>query len=354
MNICHIAFCADTVSYMVTKAISSAGHNIHVCFAAPDHDETSINKVRHRLVRIPGVTVLSDNEVRAQKNSYDRLIIQMFPRPHVMESCQIIKPVAERAKRITLISAGDRSLYWRTAYKMQWRELRAFGKWIMRIDRIVYKDGFHPFDIFALIKSRKALGFNIHSAFMDDEYKFGYIQKQDWEPEATRPYSINFMGSQDPKRRKRILDSIRPLFVDSGISSKRSSTNKANVWHEFSDEKPNALEPLEFVDILSNSDFTLCPPGYSLITHRLIESLLRGSIPVLNEYELNIYDIGLKDGVNCIAAQSDNWSATIKRSFAMDQKEITAIRKNIISLVKERLLYPVSAKEMRERLFILD
>ena len=125
---------------------------------------------------------------------------------------------------------------------------------------------------------------------MDDEYKFAYIQKQDWKPAETRPYSINFMGSQDPNRRKLILDSIRPLFVESEQSSYKSSTHKVNVWHEFSDEKPNALKPVEFVDVLSNSDFTLCPPGYSLITHRLIESLLRGSIPILNEYELDIYN----------------------------------------------------------------
>jgi len=337
---------------MVAKALSSAGHNIHIYFDAPDHDETSVNKNRLRLLRIPRVTVLSDNDVIAQKNKYDRLIIQMFPRPHVMESCQMVHPLAECAKRITLISAGDRSRYWRTAYKMQWKELRAFGKWIMRIDRIVYKDGFHPFDLFALIKSRRALGFNIHSAFMDDEYKFTYIQKQDWKPAATRPYSINFMGSQDPDRRKRIIDNIRPLFVASEQSTNKNSTHKANVWNEFSDEKPNALEPIEFVDVLSNSDFTLCPPGYSLITHRLIESLLRGSIPILNEYELDIYNIGLKDGINCISAVSDNWHATTERCFAMEEKEIIAIRQNISSLVKKHLLYPVSSKEMRNRLSI--
>jgi hypothetical protein len=339
---------------MVSKALSTAGHNIHIYFVAPDHKHTSLKKVRHRLLRIPRVKVLSDSEVINPKNRYDRLIIQMFPRPHVMESCQMVHPLAECAERITLISAGDRSRNLRTAYKMQWRELRLLGKWIKRLDRIVYKDGYHPFDLFAPIKSRKPLGFNIHSEFMDDEYKFAYIQQQDWKPETIRPYSFNFMGSRDPDRRKRILDSIKTVFTESGHPTNKNCRNKTNIWHEFSDKKPNALKPLEFVDVLSNSDFTLCPSGYSLITHRLVESLLRGSIPILNEYELDIYEIGLKDGVNCIAAQSDNWRDVVERCFAMDEKEIVAMRKNIRSLVKDHILYPVSSKEMRLRLSVPD
>ena len=266
-----------------------------------------------------------------------------------MESFQDIHSLAKRARHITLISAGDRSKYWRTAYKMQWKELRAFGKWINRIDRIVYKDGFHSFDLFALIKSRRVLGFDVHSGFMDEKVKFEYIQKHDWAIDSPRTYCINFIGSQDPDRRTRILDSIRPLFVEPG----KTGAPKQNIWHEFADEKPNALEPLEFVDILSNSDFTLCPPGYSLITHRLIESLLRGSIPILNADELDIYDLDLEDGVNCIAATSENWKATIERCYSLNENDLIRIRRNIHSLVKNRILYPVSSREMLQRLSII-
>ena len=249
-----------------------------------------------------------------------------------------------------MLSAGVRSKFWRTAYKLQWKELKAFKKWITRIDRIVYKDGFHYFDLYTLIKARRVLGFDVHSGFMDEKEKFDYIQKQDWEIEAPRKYCINFMGSQDPDRRTRVLDSIRPFFLESD----KANALKKNIWREFSDEKPNALEPMEFVDILSNSDFTLCPPGYSLITHRLIESLLRGSIPILNEDELDIYDLDLKDGVNCIAAASENWEATIKRCFSLTENDLIKIRRNIHSLVKNRILYPVSSMEMLQRLSVIN
>ena len=349
MNICHVVFCADTVSYMIAKALSSAGHNIYIYFGVPGHEETSLNKIKQRLLRIQRVSVLSENSEIAQQTTFDRLIIQMFPRPQFMESFQEIHSLAKRTQHITLISAGDRSKYWRTAYKMQWKELRAFGKWINRIDRIVYKDGFHSFDLFMLIKSRRVLGFNVHSGFMDEKEKFDYVQKQNWALEAPRTYCINFIGSQDPDRRTRILDSIRPLFVESD----KTSAPKQNIWHEFSDEKPNALEPFEFVDILSNSDFTLCPPGYSLITHRLIESLLRGSIPILNADELDIYDLDLKDGVNCIAVASENWQATIERCFSLRENDLIKIRRNIHSLVKNRILYSVSSREMLQRLSII-
>ena len=100
--------------------------------------------------------------------------------------------------------------------------------------------------------------------------------------------------------------------------------------------------------------FTLCPPGYSLITHRLVESLLRGSIPILNENELDIYNLGLEDGVNCISASPENWQETIKRCFNMSEDEIVAIRKNIQKLVTEQLVYPQSAKAMRMILAVPD
>lgn len=353
MNICHIVFCADTVSYMVAKALSSAGHNVYIFFGDPGHEQAALNKIKLRLLNIPRVKILSEDDDIFQKEKYDRLIIQMFPRPHFMESCKKIQTLARLSQHITLITAGDRSYYWRTAYKMQWKELRAFGRWINKIDRIVYKDGFHKFDLFTLFKSRRVLGFDIHSMFMADEDKFEYIQKQDWKVATLRPYCINFMGSQDPTRRKLIMDSIRQLFTESEQALDTPHPSKNNFWQEYSDAKPAALGLEEFVDILTNSDFTLCPPGYSLITHRLIEALLRGSIPILNANELDIYDIGLIDGVNCIAVLPEEWSIAINRCFEMDEKDIIKMRKNIAILVKEQLLYPISSKKIRLQLSVL-
>ena len=69
MNICHIVFCADTVSYMVTHALSYGGHDIHIYFVAPDHDEKSLNKIKDRLLRIPRVTLLSDEDIYGLKRT---------------------------------------------------------------------------------------------------------------------------------------------------------------------------------------------------------------------------------------------------------------------------------------------
>jgi hypothetical protein len=303
-----------------------------------------------RLIKMPRVKVVSGAEEDVLPAMMDRLIIQMFPRPNSTMSCAAVKLLAASAQRITLITAGDRSRFRRTAFQMQWRELKAFGRWLGRIDRIVYKDGFYPFDLFALFKSRRVFGFYTHSMFMDNEDTFEYIQRLDWETEATRPNLINFIGSQDPAPRKRILDSIRELFNQPAQTFELKSPPKNSVWHEYSDAKPAALGLVEFVDVLSNSDFTLCPPGYSLITHRVIEGLLRGSIPVLHANELDIYDIGLTNGINCIAVSPGAWPAAIERCFRMDENTIRAMRRNARSLAEQRLLYPVSSRQMRQRL----
>jgi hypothetical protein len=126
--------------------------------------------------------------------------------------------------------------------------------------------------------------------------------------------------------------------------------SKTMYWHEYSDAEPAALGLREFVDILSRSDFTLCPPGYSLITHRPIEALLRGSIPILHGDELDIYDIGLKDGVNCIAVAQGRWREAIGRCRGMDENTRITLRRNVRTLADKRLLYESSSRSMRLRL----
>jgi hypothetical protein len=101
---------------------------------------------------------------------------------------------------------------------------------------------------------------------------------------------------------------------------------------------------------LTDSDFTLSPPGYSLVTHRPVEALLRGSIPVLNTDELDLYDLDLVDGVNCIAVPSGEWPAAMDRIIHMDESEIVAMRRNIQVMLTERVAYPALSRNMCRRL----
>lgn len=344
MNICHFVSRADSLTYTIAKALSAGGHDVNLWVADSEYNKSHSVEIMRRLLRIPGVSVTSEFGAATKPDRVERLILQMFPRPNRFTSFELFDPLAMHANRITLITGGDRNRHWRTAIQRQWQEIYLLRRWLRKIDGVVYKNGFYAFDLFAPIKCRRVLGFDVHSMFLDDENLLEYIQRPDWKVDANRPNLINFIGSQDPASRKQILDSIRPLF------NKLTPAPKTTVWHEYSDAEPAALGPMEFVDVLSSSDFTLCPPGFSLATHRVVEALLRGSIPILNANELDIYDIGLSDGLNCIAASPGHWRSAIERCFNMDGSAIIAMRNNIRSLAENLLPYTTSSKQMRFRL----
>jgi hypothetical protein len=139
-------------------------------------------------------------------------------------------------------------------------------------------------------------------------------------------------------------------MAPNGNGSSKARNDKTWYWHEYSDSSPGGLSRQEFLNILSHSDFTLCPLGYSLITHRPLEALLRGSIPVLNSNELDLYAIDLEDGINCIAVPQGSWRTTITKIMTINEKTITNMRKTIYSMSKSFLNYSTSSKNMRKRL----
>jgi hypothetical protein len=121
-------------------------------------------------------------------------------------------------------------------------------------------------------------------------------------------------------------------------------------WHEYPDTAPIGIEPQEFLKVLTRSDFTLCPRGYSLVTHRPMEALLRGSIPVLSTDELDLYGIRLVDGENCVGVPVGRWPETLRRLACIEQREIIRMRGIIHAMFDEQLRYEADAKAMRLRL----
>jgi len=202
--------------------------------------------------------------------------------------------------------------------------------------------------------SRRVIGFKIHSSCRHDEKLYEMIHRPDWEVEVQRPILVNFLGCQDPPRRMKALDSMRPFFQGQAGNSPPESPAKSLSWHEYSDAAPSALSPVDFMNVLTRSDFTLCPPGYSLVTHRPMEALLRGSIPVINTNELYLYDIGLVDGVNCIAVHDDRWGAAVERLRDVNHDKLQEMRRTIRHMLEKHLLYDVSSRQMRKRLGFVE
>ena len=351
MNVWHLVYAADSLTYTLAKALSWGGYDTSVWIVDPEFDRRAPDGIQRNLRQTPRVRLVP-HDASALPNVIDRLIVQVFPRP--IDALNDVGALAARARRITLISAGDRSRSRKVAMKLQWLEARKLARHAFKVDRVLYKDGFYPRDLLGLLWPRRVTGFDVHSQFLQNQDLFAAMHARDWDPGARRSILANFLGSQDPESRKRILDAVRSWFVNSGDNRNRLPDGKSMFWHEYSDAAPVGLAPTEFVRRLTDSDFTLCPRGYSLVTHRPIEALLRGSIPVLATNELDLYGLELADGENCIGVPEDRWDEAMQRLATIGEAEIVRMRHNIAAMFADGLDYDAVARRLRACIGVAD
>jgi len=351
MNVWYLVYVADSLTFTIANALAQGGHEISICAVGAQRERRTPDAIQKRLLETPRVSFL---ELRDDTlpNEIERLIVQVFPRP--TESLLDVDRIASRAQRISLITAGDRSRSWRTAIDLQWREVKRLARYAGRIDRVLYKDGFYPRDLHGWLKARDTVGFDVHSQFLHESGLFEAMHARDWDPESRRQFRINFLGSQDPAVRKQVLDLVRPLFQPNGPSTIARVTGKTMYWHEYSDAAPTGVAPQDFVRLLTESDFALCPRGYSLVTHRPVEALLRGCIPVIAVDELDLYGIPLIDGENCIGVPDGRWDDTVRRLAEVEDKDIVRMRRNAHEMFDRYLAYDALARRLRNRVGVID
>lgn len=156
----------------------------------------------------------------------------------------------------------------------------------------------------------------------------------DFSVNETRQYAIGFMGNKNPKERSTILAECRRAIDQAKAKS---------FWIEYGDnEHQNALTPKQFMSTLGQMDFCLCPTGWSRWTHRVVESLCRGAVPILEEAHL--YGLGLQDSVNCILVKDGDWYSSVKAALSLSIEDIQKLRKNIIDL-RDKMLMPSGAAQ---------
>jgi hypothetical protein len=350
MHIWHLVFVADSLTYTIARALSQGGHEISVYPVSARRDGRKPDAIQRRLMETPRVRFVDPRD-DALPGDIERLIVQVFPRP--TESMLDLDRLAPRARRISLITAGDRSRSWRAANELQWREAQRLARHAGRVDRVLYKDGWHRRDLLGLMKPRDVVGFDVHSQFLHDPALYAAMHARDWHPQLQRKYRINFLGSQDPAPRKQVLDAVRSFFPTAAGADTRPG-GPGMFWHEYTDADPVGVAPREFVRLLTESDFTLCPRGYSLVTHRPVEALLRGSIPILAEEEVDLYGIDLVDGENCVAVPAGRWAETITRLKEADEGDILRMRSNAFSMFERCLAYDALARRLRQRIGVAD
>lgn len=216
---------------------------------------------------------------------------------------------------------------------------------LLRTESIGYIDGLYDFDLFSFFSRKYIIGFDVHSEFLEYKKLKSLMFAFEWMPQVSRKFKINYMGNINPQTRAQIIKKIKSFLDESNLKFKV-------LWIDYGNRisETRGVPPEKYIEYLSESDFTLCPPGYERVTHRVIEALVRGSIPVINEDELYLYDMNLQNEVNCIAVKDGDWIAAIQKILSIKDNQLIQMRYNILAMKEKYLLPEVAAKRLRQKM----
>ena len=165
-----------------------------------------------------------------------------------------------------------------------------------------------------------------------------------WALHDQRPIKLNFLGTPTPPRRAAILSLITRFLNQLALSHFKVIEHLSDLPNDHcpcalmrygqSELACSHLSPTQYIEVLSLSDFTLCLPGHGPWSCRSIESLLRGSIPILSRYESdNFVDLPLVHGINCLLVEDDQWIHAIDYALSLDFIELRKMRNSVFDLV---------------------
>lgn len=178
-----------------------------------------------------------------------------------------------------------------------------------------------------------------------------------------RVFRVSFTGNREPEERAKCLEKVKARLLSAPEcvfthhflpeEMSRSEKNDKNIlWVEYGMEGEERGLPSEaYLDVLRNSEFSVCAPGWGCWTHRVVEALLQGAVPVLDNEE--IYHLGLTDNENCIVVRNGEWGDAAERVLSMDADDIRRMRMNIIAL-KNKYLFPKTAAARLRRLMRVE
>jgi hypothetical protein len=164
------------------------------------------------------------------------------------------------------------------------------------------------------------------------------------ESDAGRRWRVGFLGNREPPERMARLAQCKHAVV--------GAENRV-TWQEYGGTEADGrrgLEPMDYLQALSDMDFCISPPGWGLQwTHRTIEALVRGSIPIIEDPQ--VYGLELQDAENCIVAKPDDWGAAVRRAMDMSEADVLQMRRNVAALREAKLVLHKAIDRLTSQLF---
>lgn len=331
-NLCIWATVVECLTFTIARTAALSGVNVWVVTTPKDQVDYYGHKLFYeKLEELENVRVLNQFE----PIELDWLYLELTPgrlNPELLKC-------ARAAKQIGLLSSCGKPPYVKALWG-QFKEIIRYFPVSLRAKRVFLVDGFYSIDLYGLYARRFFTGYDVHSNFLGKTELHAKMFGFEWRPGAIRKYKLNFIGNRNPQQRTEIISEIKAYLVSQGLPvTDRHDATSDLLWIEYGDDpgEQRGVEASTYIDLLSESDFTLSPPGYVKMTHRTIEALVRGSIPVLHEDELELYDIDLRDRINCLVVKNQDWVTAVETLIAMPQEEVVHLRSNILAMREQYL-----------------
>ena len=345
-TICLVSPHLECVPYTMSRSLSKSGHQVDVLA----YSKEKVSKFSHgfyydRISRIDNVNILNS----VPSKNYDWIYFLLMPQLYAFNIRLLIK----QSKKVGLLSNCDKTTYLKTLWA-EIKEIVRYWPCFFHANKIIFRNGYFKNDLYSAFGMKEHLGFDAHSNFFDDAELYKEIFSFAWDVETSRAYRVNFIGNRNPQSRILILQDIKAYL--NSTTHDNPTLKERVLWIEYGDNsgEMRGVAPRLYLDHLTQSDFTLCPHGYIKLTHRVIEALLRGSIPVLEIEDLELYDLGLQHQFNCIAIFNCNWKEGMDLILSMKEKEIHKIRSNIKLMKHDYLSDRLMSKHMTDRLITAD
>ena len=241
-------------------------------------------------------------------------------------------------------------------FKSTLKYARSYFDYVRRLNVIGFEE-FPEINFFSLYTHSFLTGIHAHPRYFHDESVANALNAP-WDPRQVRSYKMNFLGTRDPESRDQILKqaedwfSNRPnLKIVDDLEQDEAGDVIRVFWRTPNRGQSRPRPPMEYLQILTSSDFTLSVPGYTVWSCRPPEAFLRGSIPVLTQAEaVDFYDCDLVDMENCIIVYENNWVEAIERSFSLSLDQMIEIRIRIWELRSRYFELSAWAARLREKL----
>ena len=192
-----------------------------------------------------------------------------------------------------------------------------------------------------------------HPSFLSDparrEAMFGAVPST-----GPRRFRVMFVGNRLPEERSVRLDACLgalracPAISMTSDYPSAASGGMEGLWIEYELAKgTRGLDPMNYISALNETEFCLSPPGWGKNwTHRTVEAVVRGSIPVIEDPQ--VYSVPFVADENCILVRNGDWGGAVQRCLEASPEQIATLRAGVLRLREEWMLPEVAGRHFHD------